>query len=910
MATKNPLDGLPVPYDALVELGMSHEQILEAAGKRPRTVAFQADQHPDAWFDVARAQRALRALGAFTHTKGRWAGVHLRLGQGLDPWQVVWILAPVFGWVYFDAELDRVVRVIRRVWVEIPRKNGKALDVATPILTDRGWTTMGEIQVGDRVHGHDGHLTDVVATSEVFLGHDCYEVELSDGRRIVADAGHLWTLRDRGLGRTVTVTTAQMVGRTAYGNRPGVNERRYSMPTHDALHRPPARLPLDPYLLGAWLGDGETAGARITSADPEVIDRFRDTYDVAKGAGLYSWGIRGGFRAALRATGVLGNKHVPTAYLTASRDQRFELLHGLMDSDGTVIRGAGVPRCEFTSTNHELATAVLFLARSLGWKTTIKQGIATLNGREIGPKWRVSWNAYRDESPFALDRHTARLAERPTRRPRSRTVQVVAVRPVPSVPTRCIEVAAADGLYLAGEGLVTTHNSTISSAISGVLLLADQEPGAEVYNAAGSKEQAARVFEDAKRMLSTSKAARSRVEPLKDVVRVPRTASILRVLSSVAETAHGLNVSGAVVDEVHTLRRKAGLVDALETGVGARDQPLLLYITTADEAEDGTPYDEKHTYTLNVASGIISDPSFYGVVWGAEEGDDPFAESTWAKASPGFPKSPNRRYMETEAKKARNSPRELAVFKQLALNLRTASTSRWLDIGKWDELTARPDRARLRGRRAWAGLDLSATSDFTAWAVWVESTRPGYQLELLIDYWVPEDRVEALQEQLQVPLQAWVDQGYVHATEGDVIDYAAVKAKAVGDARHYDLQRISYDRMFAGHIVQEIDQAARGVDLVPVGQGFVGIGPAAKEFERLINGGLVILPDDPVSRWMALWVETKTDETDNIRPVKPNRRSSMRRIDGIQAAVTGLDGWVRAGLNTKPERKVTVFGRR
>lgn len=577
MATKNPLDGLPVPYDALVELGMSHEQILEAADKRPRTVAFQADQHPDAWFDVARAQRALRALGAFTHTKGRWAGVHLRLGQGLDPWQVVWILAPVFGWVYFDAELDRVVRVIRRVWVEIPRKNGK---------------------------------------------------------------------------------------------------------------------------------------------------------------------------------------------------------------------------------------------------------------------------------------------------------------------------------------------STISSAISGVLLLADQEPGAEVYNAAGSKEQAARVFEDAKRMLSTSKAARSRVEPLKDVVRVPRTASILRVLSSVAETAHGLNVSGAVVDEVHTLRRKAGLVDALETGVGARDQPLLLYITTADEAEDGTPYDEKHTYTLNVASGIISDPSFYGVVWGAEEGDDPFAESTWAKASPGFPKSPNRRYMETEAKKARNSPRELAVFKQLALNLRTASTSRWLDIGKWDELTARPDRARLRGRRAWAGLDLSATSDFTAWAVWVESTRPGYQLELLIDYWVPEDRVEALQEQLQVPLQAWVDQGYVHATEGDVIDYAAVKAKAVGDSRHYDLQRISYDRMFAGHIVQEIDQAARGVDLVPVGQGFVGIGPAAKEFERLINGGLVILPDDPVSRWMALWVETKTDETDNVRPVKPNRRSSMRRIDGIQAAVTGLDGWVRAGLNTKPERKVTVFGRR
>lgn len=570
------LDNLPVPYDALAELGLTHEQIVEAAQKRPRTLAFQADRHPGAWFDLDRARRALRALGAFTHTKGRWAGVRLRLGEGLDSWQVVWILAPIFGWVYYDAELDRVVRVIRRVWVEIPRKNGK---------------------------------------------------------------------------------------------------------------------------------------------------------------------------------------------------------------------------------------------------------------------------------------------------------------------------------------------STISSAISGVLLLADQEPGAEVYNAAGSKQQAARVFDDAKQMLTTSRAARSRIEPLKDVVRVPRTASILRVLSSVAETAHGLNVSGAVVDEIHTLRRKAGLVDALETGVGARDQPLILFITTADEAEDGTPYDEKHSYTENLAAGVVEDPSFYGVVWGAEEGDDPFSEATWAKASPGFPKSPNRRYMETEAKKARNSPRELAVFKQLALNMRTASTTRWLDINAWDELTARPDRARLRGRRAWAGLDLSAVADFTAWAVWVESNRPGYELELIIDYWVPMDRIPELEEQLKVPLQHWVDEGHVHATEGDVVDYAAVKAKAIGDARHYDLQRISYDRMFAGQLVQEIDTATRGVTIAPVAQTFLGLSPASKEMERLIRGGTVLLPDDPVSRWMALWVEAKDDGLDNIRPVKPDRRKSMRRIDGIQAAVTGLDGWVRAGAQHR-NRKITVHSRR
>ena len=571
------LDALPAPYDALVELGMDHAQIVEAARKSPLTVAFQADQHPGAWFDVDRARKALRAMGAFKHTKGRWAGVRLRLGEGLDPWQVVWIMAPVFGWVYYEADLDRVVRVIRSVWVEIPRKNGK---------------------------------------------------------------------------------------------------------------------------------------------------------------------------------------------------------------------------------------------------------------------------------------------------------------------------------------------STISSAISGVLLLADSEPGAEVYNAAGSKMQAGRVFDDAKQMMATSQAARRRIEPLKDVVRVPATASILRVLSSVAETAHGLNVSGAVVDEIHTLRLKAGLVDAIDTGVGARDQPLIIYITTADEAEDGTPYDEKRTYAENVAANIVQDPSFYGVIWAADEKDDPFAEATWAKANPGFPKSPTRRYLEGEAKKAKTSPRKHKTFLQLSLNRRSPSQARWLDINRFDELTARPDRARLRGQRAWAGLDLSAIADFTAWAVWVESNRPGYQLELLVDYWLPLEQIEVLEEQLRVPLQSWVDAGHINVTEGDVVDYSAVKAKAIGDAHHFDLQRLSYDRMFAGPLVQDLDEELDGVDLAPVAQTFLGLSPASKEMERHILGGTVRLPDDPVTRWMAHWVEVKNDGLDNIRPVKPNRQKSMRRIDGIQAAVTGLDGWVRTGAQEKRERTVTVFSRR
>lgn len=563
---------LPAPYDALVELGLTHEQIVEASEREPLVVAFQADRQPGAWFDVDRARKALRAIGAFKHTKGRWSGVRMRLGEGLDSWQVVWVLAPVFGWVYLDAEVDAVVRVIRSAWIEIPRKNGK---------------------------------------------------------------------------------------------------------------------------------------------------------------------------------------------------------------------------------------------------------------------------------------------------------------------------------------------STFASGISGVLLLADGEAGAEVYNAAGSTMQAGRVFEDAKRMLQTSQAARSRIEPLKDVVRVPKTGSILRVLSRISETAHGLNVSGATIDEVHTLRLQRKLVEAIETGTGARDQPLIIFITTADDAEDGTIYDEKHMYARNVANAVIEDPRFYGVIWAAEESDDPFAESTWRKANPGLGKSPTLSYMRDQALKAQSSPSAFPSFCQLSLNLRMRNQSRWVDLNRWDDCKDALDRTALRGRRAWGGLDLSAVSDFTAWAVWVESNRPGFQLDLFTRLFVPAEKIFDLQKKLLVPLQTWIDQGWVTATEGDVVDYTAVKAAVVGDCKHFNMQRVSYDRMFAGQLVQELDEELKGIEIAPVAQTFLGLSPACKEMERLWMRKEMRHEDNPALRWMASVVEVKNDGLDNIRPVKPDRMKSSSRIDGFQAAVTGMDGIVRTSLKKKQNRIYT-----
>jgi phage terminase large subunit-like protein len=424
------------------------------------------------------------------------------------------------------------------------------------------------------------------------------------------------------------------------------------------------------------------------------------------------------------------------------------------------------------------------------------------------------------------------------------------------------------------------------------LLLADREVGAEVYAAAGSLEQARRVYEDAKRMAETSKAVRGRVEILRNVLRVPRTGGVFRALSKIAETAHGLNVSGAIIDEVH-VHKSRDLVDAIETGTGARDQPLIVFITTADEGEEGSIYDEKHTYTRRVAEGVVKDPGHYGVIWAASEDMDPFAEETWRRANPGLGVSPSLSYLRREAEKAKSTPSYFPTFCRLSLNRRMRSSARWLPMPLWDANAGTVDEKKFRYRRAWGGVDLSAVSDLSAWVLAVESRQPGVELELISRFWLPEERVDELEAQLQMPLRQWAREGFLTLTEGDAIDYGAIEKQIIADCRRLNVQRVSYDRMFAGQLVQRIDQKTKGVDVVPIAQTYLGLSPGSKELERLLREGRVKHGGNPILRWNAACVEIYSDGNDNIRPRKPERHQSSSRIDGIAAAVMALDGYVR-----------------
>lgn len=392
----------------------------------------------------------------------------------------------------------------RVVLVLVGRQNGKALDLDTELLTSRGFVTMTDVREGDEVYHPDGHLVRVAGVSEVMHDHDCYRVTTVDGRSVIADGDHLWSVLDKRKHRStgprgsnvrwfepVIMTTKEMteagISRCSTGSRTTVTsgkryatqEYRFQLPAQQPLKSPDVPLPVDPYVLGAWLGDGHSSAATITSADPEIIEEIRKSGEsCAKRAGHpYAWGLSDGIRTGptghkkatlqwrLRLLGVLGNKHVPDAYLTAGTTQREALLQGLLDTDGHIDGTRG--QVEFCSTSRRLADSVLYLARSLGWRATLRTARATLYGKDCGPKYRVCFTPKTTDPfcPFRLPRKIARIRDLDGGKDRM-TVSIASIEPVESRPVRCIQVDSPDGLFLAGRDLIPTHNSSVKRTIS------------------------------------------------------------------------------------------------------------------------------------------------------------------------------------------------------------------------------------------------------------------------------------------------------------------------------------------------------------------------------------------------------------------------------------------------------------
>lgn len=429
--------------------------------------------------------------------------------------------------------------------------------------------------------------------------------------------------------------------------------------------------------------------------------------------------------------------------------------------------------------------------------------------------------------------------------------------------------------------------STLSSGIALALLLLDNEPGAQVFSAAADRDQAAICFEEAKLMVEASPALSRFAKPYRRTIKAPKINGEYRVLSADAYTKHGLNAHGIVFDELHAQPNR-DLWDVLNTSTGARRQPLMVMITTAGYDRNSICW-EQHEYALGVLEGKIEDDSYFAYIAAADDDDDWTDPVVWAKANPGLGVTIKLDYLEAECRRAMQVPAYQNTFRRLHLDQWTSQDSRFLDMAAWDACAGEvlPD---LTGRECYAGLDLASTTDIAAFVLVFPPEAADEPFWVLPRFWIPGENMVDRGRRDRAPYEAWVRQGLITATPGNVIDYATIEAEIAALGERYNIREIAYDRWGATQMSQDLE--GMGFEMVQMGQGFASMSAPTKELVRLILSGELAHGGNPVMRWMADNMAVRQDPAGNV---KPDKGKSTQKIDGVVSLIMALDRCIRAG---------------
>lgn len=907
-------------------------------------------QTPDGrfFFDTEAADRACDFFpDLIRHHIGEFAGQPFTLME----YQAKLLTRPLFGWKRAHDGWRR----FRKVFAFIPKGGGKALALDTPIPTPSGWTTMREISAGDFVIGEDGHPVRVIAVSDVMVNRPCYRVAFDNGSSIVADEGHLWATeqryygnanearrlaRERGVNASWKYgirTTSEIASSLRYSN--GLYKSvNHSITLAKPLDLPSVELPIEPYTLGVWLGDGDSDCARITMGREDLEQTI--THLAATGTDVST--VRqtnGGFRArigsvgatgpagslsinaALRTNGLLHNKHVPKIYLRASFAQRLALLQGLMDSDGSIDRKG---RCEFSVTVLALCECVHALIISLGIKAVMRQSDAKLNGRVVGKRWRISFQPDPEVPVFRLGRKLARQRWYHSRRRLSGDHRIVGCESIESVPVKCITVESLSGLYLAGESMVPTHNSPWAAATGVYLARCDGEAAAEVYALANDRSQARTVHTNAKYMVEDAPLLADGAEILKDSIYWLGSRSTYVVLSSDASSAHGKRPHGLIFDELHGFSgdRDRELFEALKKSLIKRRQPVLLMITHSGTDDEGICREE-YEYATYVLSGTIPDDTHLPVIFEAKKGDDWTSPEVHARVNPGYGITVKADAVEVECLEAKSEPRKQNDFKRYNLNIWVNQATAWIPVEWWDACEGPLDDAELVTLECGGGLDLAQKWDLACFNVvfrrYLSETK---QLDVLVEdqsgevamrtislnyelfvrphFWIPDETMRQHETEDKVPYSIWEQAGLVTATDGSVIDYDRIyrdiTTKIVPRYPKLKQGMIGYDPAFATDIATKLRDVG-GLQVIEVLQNYKMISEPSQVVEALIKGKRLHHDGHRVLRNHWENAAIKTDDAGRIRPVKP--RNPSKRMDGAIALIMGQKA---LSLMTPPKR--------
>jgi len=436
-------------------------------------------------------------------------------------------------------------------------------------------------------------------------------------------------------------------------------------------------------------------------------------------------------------------------------------------------------------------------------------------------------------------------------------------------------------------------------------LLCDGEAGAEIYSAAADRDQAKLVFGWVKGMIRQNRQleARTKIYQNSIVELDPEsqtdTGSFYKAISAEGKTKHGYNSHLIVVDELHAQPDRE-LVDVLDTSVAARAQPLIIYITTADFARESI-CNEKYDYACKVRDGIIEDMALLPVIFEADKDDDWTKPETWLKANPNLGIAVTPEYLMAKCKKAQDSPAFENTFKRLHLNIQTEQDIRWLQMEKWDACKEGIGLDAMEGVPCFAAMDLASNTDLACYMK-LFAMEDG-MFAAFPKFYVPADNAWRREKRDKVPYVTWHKKGFVTLTDGDVIDYATIKADLERDWERFNIVELAFDRWNFEALRQQF--VAEGIPeekMISFGQGYVSLSAPTKELEKIVLSQKLIHNNNPVLRWNASNVSVEIDAAENI---KPSKKKSTEKIDGIVALVMALGRAI-----TQPAEEGSVYDKR
>lgn len=433
--------------------------------------------------------------------------------------------------------------------------------------------------------------------------------------------------------------------------------------------------------------------------------------------------------------------------------------------------------------------------------------------------------------------------------------------------------------------------SELAAAVALLLTCGDGEERAEVYGCAADRQQAAIVFDVAADMVRMCPALSKRVKILasqKRLIYTP-TNSFYQVLSAEAYSKHGFNIHGVVFDELHTQPNRK-LFDVMTKGSGdARMQPLYFLITTAGTDTHSICY-ETHQKAKDIIEGRKIDPTFYPVIYGADESDDWTDPKVWKKANPSLDITVGIDKVKAACESAKQNPGEENAFRQLRLNQWVKQAVRWMPMEKWDKCAFSVDEDELEGRVCYGGLDLSSTTDITAFVLVFPPLDEQDKYIILPYFWIPEDNLTLRVNRDHVPYDVWERQGYLQTTEGNVVHYGFIEKFIERLGERFNIREIAFDRWGAVQMVQNLE--GMGFTVVPFGQGFKDMSPPTKELMKLVLEQKIAHGGHPVLRWNMDNIYIRTDPAGNI---KTDKEKSTEKIDGAVATIMALDRAIRCG---------------